>query len=403
MSDTPRDPFNPWSTTSVVDTSSAGATTPVDTQPHWSSTPPSLEHALKPKRSRRYAAIATVSALLGGVVGGVIGANINDGGVTGSGSSSPLVTAPKVNPGDIGTTAIAKAVEAIAPSVVTISVSTGNGNGAVGTGVILTEDGEILTNAHVVEGATTARVRLYSSTEAVDAEVLAADTGNDLALIKLTKASGLTPVTFADPDSIAVGDTAVAVGYALDLDGGPSVTAGIISAIDRTLTDSNGALDGLLQTDAAISSGNSGGPLINLNGQLVGINTAVMQSDSTTAANNVGFAIGIREVKRVTEILRSEVKGTKLSQGYLGISVSARTDGSQGAVIESVEDGSAADKAGLKEGDIVLAVDNKTITGQGALVAAIRDSSPGTVISIKVSRDGKTLVVKATLGTRPAN
>ena len=265
----------------------------------------------------------------------------------------------------------------------------------------MTSDGEILTNNHVVEGTTSVRVRLNGTTAPIMAKVLATDAGNDLALIKLVNASGLTAATFADPESIAVGDPVVAVGYALALDGGPSVTSGIVSALNRTLTDSNGALNGLIQTDAAISSGNSGGPLINLNGQVVGINTAVANGSSSTAANNIGFAIGVAEVQRVAALLRADAGGTTREQGYLGISLTDRTDGGAGAVIGEVQADSPADKAGLKVNDIVLQINGQAISGQGALIAIVRDSAPGDVIKFKVERDGVTKDLTATLVARP--
>jgi putative serine protease PepD len=271
----------------------------------------------------------------------------------------------------------------------------------VGTGIIVSSDGEILTNNHVVEGSTSVRVRLNGTTAPIMAKVIAGDAGNDLALLKLTNASGLTAATFADSESIAVGDPVVAVGYALALDGGPSVTSGIVSALNRTLTDSNGALDGLIQTDAAISSGNSGGPLINLNGQVIGINTAVANGNSSRAANNIGFAIGVAEVQRVAALLRAEAGGAVRAQGYLGVSLSDRQDGGAGAVVAEVQADSPADKAGLKVNDIVLEINGKAISGQGALIAVVRDSAPGDVIKIKVERDGAVKDLTATLVARP--
>jgi putative serine protease PepD len=265
----------------------------------------------------------------------------------------------------------------------------------------VSSDGEILTNNHVVEGATSVRVRLNGTTAPIMAKVIAGDAGNDLALIKLVNASGLTAATFADSKSIAVGDPVVAVGYALALDGGPSVTAGIVSALNRTLTDSNGALDGLIQTDAAISSGNSGGPLINLNGQVIGINTAVANGDSGRAANNIGFAIGVAEVQRVAALLRADAGGEVRAQGYLGISLSDRKDGGAGAVVSEVQADSPAGKAGLKVNDIVLEINGQAISGQGALIAIVRDSAPGDVIKIKVERDGAVKDLTATLVARP--
>ncbi|CAB4368418.1 MAG: PDZ domain-containing protein [Actinobacteria bacterium] len=363
---------------------------------HWADTPPAAP-AARPRGNRVVALLLVLAMSVGGgIVGGLIGANSSDSSSTGG----PLVTAAPVKPENVGKTDIARAAATIAPSIVTIDSLTGTSE-SVGTGIIVTSDGEIITNNHVVEGATSVRVRLNGTTSPISAKVLATDSGNDLALIKLDNAKGLTVATFADPASIAVGDPVVAVGYALALDGGPSVTSGIISALSRTLTDSSGALNGLIQTDAAISSGNSGGPLINLNGQVVGINTAVANGDSNTAANNIGFAIGVAEVQRVASLLRAEAGGTAREQGYLGISLTDRKDGGAGAVVAEVQADSPADKAGLKVNDIVLQINGQAITGQGALIAIVRDSAPGDVIKITVERDGKPKDLSATLVARP--
>jgi len=362
---------------------------------HWINTPPQL--AVSRPRGSRVMAVLLVFGLSigGGVMGGVIA---NQASTTSNGGT--LITAVPVDPKQVGNTDIARAAAAIAPSVVTID-SVGNGEEAIGTGIIVSSDGEILTNSHVVANGTSLRVRLNGSASPVKAIVLALDSGNDMALIKLVGVTKLTAATFADPASIAVGDPVVAVGYALALDGGPSITSGIVSALNRTLQDSNGALNGLIQTDAAISSGNSGGPLINLKGQVIGINTAVARAGTNTAANNIGFAIGVEEVLRVTKILRTIAGGTAREQGYLGISLSDRTDGGAGAVVSEIQADSPADKAGLKVRDIVLSVNGQEITGQGALIAIIRDSAPGDIVTIVVERDTKKVTVKATLVPRP--
>lgn len=375
----------------------------MSTDAHWINTPPQAPRSARP-RSQRVAALALVIAVSmgGGIIGGLIAGSTSS---NTSSSNSPLVTAPKVDQSKVGNTSIAKAAAVIAPSVVTITNTTANG-GDTGTGIIVSSDGEIITNNHVVEGSTDLKVRLSGATDAVEARILSTDPGNDLALIKLVNASGLTAATFADPESLAVGDTVIAVGYALALDGGPSVTSGIISALNRTLTDTDGALDGLIQTDAAISSGNSGGPLINLDGQVVGVNTAVYNSSNSTAANNIGFAIGVAEVQRVVNILRGDSNGStpnqSRTQGYLGIGLGDRRDGGSGAVITEVQADSPADKAGLKVNDVVVAINGRTVTGQGALIAAIRDSAPGDKVTITVDRDGSKKELVATLTTRPA-
>ncbi|MGA0117305.1 MAG: S1C family serine protease [Ilumatobacteraceae bacterium] len=366
---------------------------------HWINTPPQIP--TKRPLGTRIGAVVLILAIAfgGGLAGGILGAAVTDS--VDEASNSPLVTAAPVKSGDIGDSNVAKAAEVIAPSVVTIDSVSSSGE-AVGTGIIITSDGEILTNNHVVEGSKTARVRLYGQTNPITADVLATDPGNDMALIKLRNTTGLVAATFADSESIAVGDPVVAVGYALALDGGPSVTSGIISALNRTLQlDNETFLNALIQTDAAISSGNSGGPLINMNGQVVGINTAVANGGFNSAANNIGFAIGVKEVLRVNDILHDMAGGATRQQGFLGISLGNRTDGGAGAVIGEVTAGSPASKAGVRVNDIVLSINDQPIAGDEGLVAIIRDSAPNEKITLVVERDGKKVTLEATLIARP--
>ena len=364
---------------------------------------------VKSRRKLRALALAFVVVAIGfgsGILGTVAADkwNITIGSTRISGSSNaPLVTS-EVDSDDpsLGTTVVAQVVNQLADSVVTINsqISDATGEGeASGTGVVLTSDGEILTNAHVVEGATKVSVRFAGETEPRTATVLASDPGNDLALLKID-ATNLKPATFARPGTIRIGDQVIAIGYALALDGGPSVTSGIISALKRTIITESGALNGLIQTDAAISSGNSGGPLVNLRGEVVGINTAVARSDVNQAATNIGFSISVDEIVPVLEQLRSQASGVVRQEGFLGVGLAARTDGGQGAIITSVQPDSPASLAGIQEDDIVLSVDGEPIDGQAGLVAAIRDAAPGQTVEIEILRGVNRLTVKATLVAR---
>lgn len=369
----------------------------------------SFEDSRTDRRARRRVAtvaIAAVFGLLGGILGASVAQDLNFGAsdesseATTQNTSAPVVVA---NGEDlVGETAIAKVAERLANSVVTISTTVADdagGGRAVGSGVVLTSDGEILTNAHVVEDASEVVVRFAGETEPREAKVLASDPGNDLALIKVD-ATGLIAATFAKPGSVRIGDTVVAIGYALALDGGPTVTSGIVSALKRTIETDSGALNSLIQTDAAISSGNSGGPLVNLKGEVVGINTAVARGDYESAANNIGFSISVDEVLIVIEQLRDQARGVERKDGFLGVGLAAREDGGQGAIITDVQPGSPADKAGILVDDVVLAVDGEPIDGQAGLVAAIRDAEPGQTVKIEIFRDGKRLTFEATLIAR---
>ena len=353
----------------------------------------------------RTAALAVLLSLISGFIGGVIATQVDES----SGSSAnelytQVTAAPVVSDAEASDiSGVAQAAQRVANSVVTISSSVDGGfseGEATGTGVVVTSGGEILTNAHVVEGASEVRVRFAGDTEPVIAQVVAADSGNDLALLKVN-ATGLTAATFAKPGSVRVGDQVVAIGYALALDGGPSVTTGIVSALRRTIFTDSGALNSLIQTDAAISSGNSGGPLVNMRGEVVGINTAVARGDTNSSANNIGFAISVDEVLAVLEQLRNQASGDAREEGFLGVSLEPRVDGGVGSIISTVQAGSPAQEAGFVVGDIVLAVDGEPVNGQAGLVAAIRDRSPGDSITIELVRDGERLTLTATLVARP--
>ena len=363
------------------------------------------EQGRTPRRRFGIVVVAAVFGLFGGIIGTYVAQDANLVDLDNSESTTQITSAPIVvadNEDATGDSLIAKVASRLANSVVTISTTIsdeqGGGRG-VGTGVVLTSDGEILTNAHVIEDAADVVVRFAGETEPRVAKILATDIGNDLALIKV-EASGLVAATFAKPGSVKIGDTVVAIGYALALDGGPTVTSGIVSALKRTIETDSGALNSLIQTDAAISSGNSGGPLVNLKGEVVGINTAVARGDYESAANNIGFSISVDEVLIVIEQLRAQANGVERKEGFLGVGLAAREDGGQGAIITNVQPGSPADKAGILVDDVVLAVDGEPIDGQAGLVAAIRDAVPGQTVKIEIFRQGTRLSFEATLIAR---
>ncbi len=203
-------------------------------------------------------------------------------------------------------------VAAVEPSVVSVDATievrqgprTATGTSS-GTGIVLTADGQVLTNAHVVSGASSVTVTLTGEAGARVAEVVGIDESADVALLQIVDAAGLVPATLGESDAVVVGQDVVAIGNALALDGGMTVTSGIVSALDRSIDLDTGSLSGLIQTDAAISSGNSGGPLVNAAGAVIGINTAGASGSGTVAAENIGFAIAIDDAMAVVEQLRS--------------------------------------------------------------------------------------------------
>jgi S1-C subfamily serine protease len=374
----------------------------------WGAAPSPTEPTARADKKRRgwvLPVAVLVTGALAGVAGGVVGANIASDDT--NNTTAPAIVARQTSSGASPVAAGAGAIDAkaiidaVGPSVVNVSVSGPEGN-AVGTGFIISADGEIVTNAHVVSGADEVRVRLLGETDARDAEVVGVDQGNDLAVIRVLDSTGLVPVDFVGSDGVRVGEDVVAIGFALDLDGGPSVTRGIVSGLDRTLETEAGALDGLIQTDAAISSGNSGGPLVNSAGQVVGINTAVAQSGPTFAANNIGFAISADEARPIIEQLRAGngSDGTPVAQGFLGVGLADRVDGGQGAVITDVVADSPADQAGVNVDDVVIAVDGSDVTGTAGLIAAIRDHAPGDSLTLTVERNGEVQDLTVTLVER---
>jgi putative serine protease PepD len=196
-------------------------------------------------------------------------------------------------------TDVAAIVASLTASVVSVEATVSSGQGpfasqgtAAGTGVVV-GDGIILTNAHVVDGARSVTITASGDDQARDAEVVGSDAGTDIAVLRVSDTDGLAVANLGSSDSAAVGDDVVAIGNALALEGGMTVTRGIVSALDRELDTDSGTLTGLIQTDAAISSGNSGGPLVNASGQVIGINTAVATSGQGVEASNIGFAIPI--------------------------------------------------------------------------------------------------------------
>ena len=233
---------------------------------------------------------------------------------------------------------------------------------------------------------------------------MASDAGNDLALLSID-ASGLPPVAFAPTAEVGLGDEVVAIGFALDLDGEPSVTLGIVSALDRTIiTEDGGALDGLIQTDAAISSGNSGGPLVDARGRIVGINTAVARGDVATAATNVGFAISADEVESVLDALRSAEgrrgPGRGLPRDHARRALRRRSGRTRHRGPGRLAGGR---RPASQAGDVVISVDESATDGRAGVIAAVRDHEPGDEIPVVVVRDGEEETFDVTLVERPAD
>ena len=263
---------------------------------------------------------------------------------------------------------------------------------AQGSGFVYDSNGRIITNQHVVEGATSISVR-FSNGKTYKAEVVGSDPSTDLAVIKVdAPASVLTPLTLADSNAVAVGDNVVAIGSPFGLEN--TVTSGIISALHRQMTSPNNfSIDDSIQTDAAINHGNSGGPLLNAEGQVIGVN-AQIESDSG-GNDGVGFAIPSNTVKSIVSQL---ISTGKAEHAYLGVSVET-VNGS--VRITEVRNGTPAADAGLQSGDTIVSVDGKRIVSGDGLTSAISTKKPGDTVSITYSRGGQSHTVKIELASRP--
>jgi len=281
--------------------------------PLGNSLPGSGERPETPSPARRRWPTVAVAAV---VAAALVGGGAGYAGATLAGDTSTSKTNAAVQPLSYtkSTLDVAGVLAKVEPSVVTIKTTIevqspfgrSRSGEAAGTGIVLTSGGEILTNAHVVADATSITVTLNGETTAHNATLLGTDAANDVALIKVEGVTGLTPATIADSDTVAVGDDAIAIGNALNLDGGVSVTRGIISALGRSIDVEAGHLDNLIQTDAAISSGNSGGPLVNSAGAIIGMNTAGATSSGSVTAENIGFSIPINQAMKIVAQLRSD-------------------------------------------------------------------------------------------------
>jgi Do/DeqQ family serine protease len=267
----------------------------------------------------------------------------------------------------------------------------------LGSGVIITKDGYLLTNHHVIDGAEEIRVELTNN-RGYDAKLIGDDPRSDLAVLKID-ANDLPMLTLGNSDNVRVGDVALAVGNPLGI--GQTVTAGIISAKGRSTGLSDGSFESFLQTDAPINQGNSGGALVSTAGELVGINSQIV---SPTGGNiGIGFAIPANMARSVAEQL---IKSGKVRRGYLGVGVQPITSDMaanlglkevSGVIVSNVEQGSPAERAGLKQGDLITVINGNKIEDGNGLRNIIAASGPGAEIMITISRDGREQQLRATL------
>ncbi|TLM75920.1 S1C family serine protease [Pseudarthrobacter sp. NamB4] len=399
-----------------------------------------------PRRKATFGVGTLVASILAaGLVGGSV-ATVGSAelfGNAGAATTAPGTSQPGtviVNNQDSVNEITAAAVKA-SPSVVTISASTGNAGGT-GSGIILDDQGHILTNTHVVTlDGQTANAALQVRTSdgrVIGAKLVGTDPLSDLAVVKVDNASGLTPATLGDSGKLNVGDTAIAIGSPLGLTG--TVTDGIVSTLNRTISvasaaapeegdnaegDDEGGFQfappgggqsqqatgqgeisiNVIQTDAAINPGNSGGALVNSNGEVIGVNVAIASAGSSASSTSgnigVGFSIPINHAKRVAQEI---IDTGKASHGQLGVSVKPKTASSSssefsvGADVATVEPESAAAKAGIRVGDVITRFNDLTVAEPEQLTAAVREQPAGSKVKITVLRNGQEQTLDVTLG-----
>jgi serine protease Do len=338
-------------------------------------------------------------------------------------AATPVPAAVSGSTGDL-TTAIRQVVQRVKPAVVQITNEQTQVNqlnmpftlpAGVGSGFIYDRDGHILTNSHVVEGAEQLLVSLPDG-RSFPAKLTAADPDTDLAVIQITS-DDLPVAEIGDSHELQVGDWVVAIGNALALPGGPTVTTGVVGALGRTVqepgtTSANSGpfLFDVIQTDAAINPGNSGGPLVNLNGQVIGINTLVAgQAEPGVQAEGIGFAIAIATAKPIADQIVTTGKVIHASMGgisYLPLSPSISAmlgiTETTGVLIGQVESGSPADKAGLQSRDIIMAINGAVLDGDSALAQVLNSHKPGDMLTLTVQRGSQEITMEVTLIEKPS-
>ena len=335
-------------------------------------------------------AFLLVGGAAGGAVGGYVASNYADTGTLQVAANGSVVRAQPAASAPDGT--VQSVAAKVLPSVVDIEVAT-QGGGGEGSGVVLTSDGYILTNNHVAtadgQGAVEMQVG-FSDGSLAPATLVAADAASDIAVLKVEK-TDLEPIDIGSSSNLEVGQDVVAVGSPLGLSG--TVTSGIISSLNRPVSTTGNNSDqasviNAIQTDAAINPGNSGGALVNMNGELIGVNTAIAtlggnaQGD-TTGSIGLGFAIPIDQAVRISDELKATGKAT---QAQIGISVPSRSN-INGAEVMDVLAGGPAEQAGIKQGEVIVKVDDLKIDSGDALIAAVRSHTPGDKVQVTVVDD----------------
>ena len=379
-------------------------TPPVDIKPQWT--------------GKKIVALTLVCSLFGGVVGAggmYLASNLlsepepqtsnNTATVLQSNRENATIDITQIDTGKLMTQAEVYAANVNSTVGITTSITTNfwgyqTTSAASGSGFVFSKDGYILTNFHVVEDSDSITVSLYDGTT-YDAKLIGYDESNDVAVLKV-EAENLTPVVLGNSDQVNVGDSVIAIGNPLG-ELTFSLTSGAISAKDREITMSTGATMRLMQTDCAINSGNSGGALFNLYGEVIGITNAKYSGGSSSGASidNIGFAIPINKARSIAE---SIIEKGYVSKPYIGVSVTTVSTETQsyglpqGAAVKTIAKDSPAEQAGLKTNDIITHINGQAITGSSELVSMVNNAAVGDTFTLTVYRKGSTLEMTLTVG-----
>jgi putative serine protease PepD len=364
------------------------------------------EHHVNSRTTLRRAAPIAAALVLGAGAGAGVYAGVHGGSGSAQQATTVIASVPAQSASTTASSPLTTIYKNSAPGVVDIVVTTsgsgdsspfgGGGSGqAEGSGFVYDEAGDIVTNAHVVDGATSIKVHFHDG-KVVTAKLVGKDESTDIAVIKVdVPSSELVPLSIGSSANVQVGQTVEAIGSPFGLP--DSMTAGIVSAVGRTITAPNNfSISGAIQTDAAINHGNSGGPLLDSAGKVIGVNAQIESNSNDNAG--VGFAIPIDAVKSVADTV---ISGGQVQHAYLGVQIGDTTDDA-GAQVSRVVAGSPAAKAGLQAGDVVTAIGGKQISTADDLTALVATYEPGDKVAVTLERNGSTKTVDLTFGQRPS-
>jgi putative serine protease PepD len=358
---------------------------------------PAPEPPAKPPRRRAGIVLGVLVVALAIAAGAFAAGMLLDGGDDNGPDPLPAVSSKPIRPA-AGQTRAGAIYAAASPAVVSIRTSTGQG-----TGFLIDDKGTLVTNYHVVAGASHVVVKFGQDGASVDGDVLGTDESTDLAVVSIEPSRiprGVRPLRFADSRNVQVGDFAIAIGNPFGLD--RTATEGIVSGLGRSIRAPNGfEIDQVIQTDAPINPGNSGGPLLDSGGRVIGVNSQIATSGMSQGNVGIGFAVPSNTARQIVPRLE---KGQTIARPYLGVTTTptSTTSASHGAEVYRVVDGAPAARAGLRRGDVITSIDGRTIDDPSDVVESVSRQQPGDEVELTYERGGREHTVRVELGTRPA-